>query len=102
MTSHKRTLTRLATAIILAAAIAGLAGCGSSGSASSSGDVTITYALWDTNQAPVYQKCADRFHTLNPTITVKLQTADWNDYWAGLARGFIADTAPDVFTDHLS
>jgi len=102
MTPHKRTLTRLATAIILAATIAGLAGCGSSDSAASNGDVTITYANWDPNQAPVYQKCADLFHQLNPTITVKLQTTDWNDYWSELATGFIADTAPDVFTDHLS
>ncbi|MBV9810220.1 MAG: extracellular solute-binding protein [Solirubrobacterales bacterium] len=102
MTPHKRTLTRLATAITVAAMIAGLAGCGSTGNASSKGDVTITYALWDTNQAPVYEKCADLFHQLNPNTTVKLETSDWNDYWAGLARGFIADTAPDVFTDHLS
>ncbi len=27
---------------------------------------------------------------------------NWGDYWAALPRGFIADTAPDVFTDHLA
>ena len=61
----------------------------------------LRYGLWDTNQKPVYQKCADRFQQQNPDIKIQIENKNWNDYWSGLARGFIGETAPDVFTDHL-
>ena len=83
------------------AALAALAGCGG-GAAATGGPVTIRYGLWDSNQTPVYQKCANRFQQQNPGIRISIQTQNWNDYWSGLARGFIGETAPDVFTDHLA
>ena len=61
----------------------------------------LRYQLWDTNQKPVYQKCADKFEQANPDIKIQIENKNWGDYWSGLARGFIAETAPDVFTDHL-
>jgi multiple sugar transport system substrate-binding protein len=92
---------------IAAVALAGLvalvvAACGGDDTQQTGGKVTLTYGLWDTNQAPVYQKCADLFQERNPNIKIKIVTQNWGDYWAGLARGFVAETAPDVFTDHLS
>ena len=54
------------------------------------------------NQQPVYQKCADAFQQQNPNIRIQIELKNWGDYWGGLARGFIAETAPDVFTDHLA
>lgn len=71
-----------------------------SGGAAASGEVT--YWLWDSNQLPVYQKVADAFHAANPTITVKLTQYSWDDYWTNVTNGFVAGTAPDVFTNHLS
>jgi len=68
-------------ASLVAAALA-LTGCssttgGSSGTDSgvidtsnASGDVS--YWLWDSNQQPAYQQCADAFHTANPNINVKI------------------------------
>ena len=85
--------------IILTAVLA--AGCGG-GSAAKGGPVTLRYGLWDSNQAPVYQKCANKFQQENPGIRIQIEQRNWNDYWSGLARGFIGETAPDVFTDHLS
>jgi multiple sugar transport system substrate-binding protein len=64
--------------------------------------VTLRYGLWDSNQQPIYRKCADAFEKANPDVKVNLQLNNWNDYWGGLARGFIGETAPDVFTNHLS
>ena len=38
----------------------------------------------------------------NPNINVKITQYGWDDYWGKLTNGFVAGTAPDVFTDHLS
>jgi multiple sugar transport system substrate-binding protein len=89
------------TLSLLAVLALGLAGCGGDDDASTGGRVTLRYGLWDTNQAPVYQKCADAFQKANPNITIKIETQNWNEYWGGLARSFIGETAPDVFTNHL-
>ena len=32
--------------------------------------VTLRYALWDPNQVPAYQACADQFMAANPLISV--------------------------------
>ena len=92
----KRLLTLLPLAIVIAS-------CGGSeqGARTADGKVLLRYQLWDANQAPVYQKCADAFERQNPDIKVQIENKNWGDYWSGLARGFIGDTAPDVFTDHL-
>ena len=65
-------------------------------------DVKLTYWLWDSNQLPMYQACADAFTKANPTIKVELQQKGWDDYWTGITTGFVSGTAPDVFTDHLA
>jgi len=62
----------------------------------------ITYWLWDSNQQPAYQACADAFQKQNPDIKIKIEQKGWNDYWTGLTTGFVSGTAPDVFTDHLA
>ena len=103
---------------IVGAAILSLAltACGGGGGASSgdsadsqggtidtstaTGDVS--YWLWDTNQLPAYQACADAFHAKNPNVNVKITQYGWDDYWGKLTNGFVAGTAPDVFTNHLS
>lgn len=63
---------------------------------------TIEYWLWDSGQQPGYQKCADAFAQQNPGLTVHISQNGWDSYWSKLTAGFIADTAPDVFTDHLA
>src|SRR5215212_2078842 len=64
--------------------------------------VTINYQLWDANQQPPYQACADEFHKENPNITVKITQLGWGDYWSGIQTGMVGGTAPDVFTDHVA
>jgi multiple sugar transport system substrate-binding protein len=70
--------------------------------AAEGGGVTIRYALWDANQQPAYQACADEFHKQNPNITVKIEQLGWGDYWSGIQTSMVGGTAPDVFTDHLA
>ncbi|MEU4243503.1 sugar ABC transporter substrate-binding protein [Actinoplanes sp. NPDC026619] len=81
-----------------------LAGCGWSGAdtVSQTGGGTIEYWLWDSGQQPGYQKCADEFAAQNPGLHVHISQYGWDVYWSKLTAGFIADTAPDVFTDHLA
>lgn len=64
--------------------------------------VSIRYVLWDTNQLPAYQQCADAFMAANPGITVNVEQLGWDDYWTAITTGFISGDAPDVFTDHLA
>ena len=62
----------------------------------------INYWLWDANQLPAYQSCADAFKTANPNVNVKISQFGWDDYWGKITNGFVAGDAPDVFTNHLS
>jgi multiple sugar transport system substrate-binding protein len=64
--------------------------------------VTIRYMLWDTNQLPPYQTCADNFMAANPDIQVTIEQLGWDDYWTAISTGFISGEAPDVFTNHLA
>ena len=64
--------------------------------------VTIEYWLWDSNQLPAYQACADAFMKANPNIKVNITQSGWNDYWNNIQTGMVAGTAPDIFTDHLA
>ncbi|GAA4190715.1 ABC transporter substrate-binding protein [Microbispora amethystogenes] len=102
-----RRITRLAAvATILPLA---LAGCGSgddsgggSGNAQAPEKTEISYWLWDSNQLPAYQACADAFHAANPEITVKISQFGWADYWTSLTTNLVSGNAPDVFTNHLN
>jgi multiple sugar transport system substrate-binding protein len=88
----------------LAAALA-LVTVGALGACSSSAGGhrgTIEYWLWDSAQQPGYQKCVDAFQQANPGLRIHISQYGWNEYWSKLTAGFIADTAPDVFTDHLA
>jgi multiple sugar transport system substrate-binding protein len=66
------------------------------------GATEINYWLWDNNQLPSYQACADAFEKENPDIKVKITQTGWFDYWTALSTAFVSGTAPDVFWDHLS
>lgn len=101
----KRLALALAGVVVMGTA---LAGCGSS-STNSSGDIstknakgTVSYWLWDNNQKPAYQACADAFEKTNPKIKIKISQYSWDDYWTKLTTGFASGSAPDVFTDHIS
>ncbi|MES2150937.1 MAG: sugar ABC transporter substrate-binding protein [Pseudomonadota bacterium] len=62
----------------------------------------VKYMLWDSVQAPAYRQCAADFTRKNPGITVRITQSGWEDYWTAISMGFISDTAPDVFVNHLA
>ncbi|MGH3585976.1 MAG: ABC transporter substrate-binding protein [Pseudonocardia sp.] len=81
--------------------VAGCAGPDDGGPAAED-SVTLDYWLWDANQLPAYQRCADAFEEQNPDLQVRISQYGFNDYWRKLTAGFVAGAGPDVFTDHLT
>ncbi|GAB3753627.1 sugar ABC transporter substrate-binding protein [Zhihengliuella somnathii] len=85
---------------LLGAATLTLTACGGGGGGNGSSDA-LDYWLWDANQLPAYEQCAADF-TESTGIDVNINQMGWDDYWSSLTNGFVAGTAPDVFTNHLS
>ncbi|WP_129667300.1 ABC transporter substrate-binding protein [Phytoactinopolyspora endophytica] len=96
----RRSTGMIAIPVLLAACGGDDGGSGGDGDSAAGG--TITYWLWDANQLPAYEACADAFHEANPDVRVNIEQFGWDDYWNKITTGFVGGTAPDVFTDHLS
>jgi multiple sugar transport system substrate-binding protein len=94
---HKRSTAIAVTALV---SMGALAAC--SPSSTDGGDVELAYWLWDSNQQPGYQQCADAFEEANPGIGVTVSQFGWDDYWGSITTGLVSGTAPDVFTDHAA
>ncbi|MVA75545.1 extracellular solute-binding protein [Auraticoccus sp. F435] len=91
---------RLAAALATLPVLVAASGCGGDQGA---GDAqVIDYWLWDSSQQPGYEQCAQAFEAENPGLDVRITQSGWDDYWSRLTAGFIADQAPDVFTNHLT
>ncbi|MBO1304741.1 sugar ABC transporter substrate-binding protein [Enterococcus sp. 669A] len=87
---------------ILAVGVLGACGGGSttndSGGEAQNGDqVTISYGLWDKQQAPVFEEIAADFEKENPDIKVEFQVTPWAQYWTKLETAVTGENAPDVF-----
>ncbi|MFT4123967.1 MAG: sugar ABC transporter substrate-binding protein [Microbacteriaceae bacterium] len=98
---RRKTTLRVTAAAAALVALGATAGC-SSGASSDDDSVELSYWLWDTAQLPGYQQCADDFHEANPNITVDIEQYSWDDYWTQLQTAMSTDSAPDVFTDHVT
>ena len=61
--------------------------------------VTITYGLWDSNQAKLIQKIADDFEK-ESGIHVEIQVNGWTDYWTALEAAATGGSLPDTFWMH--
>lgn len=72
----------------------------SSSSSSNGGDVTITYALWDSNQEKGIRTMADEFEKSNPGIKINLQVVGWSDYWTMLEAAATGGSLLDTFWMH--
>ncbi|EHI99660.1 extracellular solute-binding protein family 1 [Clostridium sp. DL-VIII] len=103
----KKKIVSLILASVMA--VTGLIGCGSTKTASTSGqdttsssgkDVHITYALWDSNQAKGIRTMADEFEAKNPGIKIDLQVVGWDNYWTMLEAAATGGSLPDTFWMH--
>nr|WP_260986857.1 extracellular solute-binding protein [Paenibacillus terrae] len=82
-----------------------LSGCGAGNSASdssnepesASGNVTLTYGLWDQVQQPAMEKIIAKFEEQHPDIHVEIKLTPWNEYWTKLETAATGGNLPDVF-----
>ena len=63
--------------------------------------VQLDYWLWDANQLLPYSKSIREFERQNPDIEVRITQMGWDSYWQKLTAAFVAESAPDVFCNHL-
>ncbi|NEE01709.1 ABC transporter substrate-binding protein [Phytoactinopolyspora halotolerans] len=101
---HRTTgLAAASTCAVLLVAACGDGGGsdGNNGGDTDAAGVTIEYWLWDSNQRPQYEQCAEAF-TAETGIEIEFSVFAWEEYWSNLNTQFTAGRAPDVFTDHLA
>jgi multiple sugar transport system substrate-binding protein len=87
---------KIAVALVLGVAAATTGGCGS-GSGGADGKVHLTYAMWDTPEAPGYQRSIQEFQKSHPNITVSIQTFAYNNYQPKLTTEFSSGGGPDIY-----
>lgn len=61
--------------------------------------VTISYAVWDSNQASLIQQLADSFEA-ETGVHVDIQVNGWADYWTALEAAATGGSLPDTFWMH--
>ncbi|WP_161556051.1 ABC transporter substrate-binding protein [Mangrovicoccus ximenensis] len=71
-------------------------------SAAAHAEVAVDYWMWDSQQAPVYRKCADLFEAEHPGVKIAITQTGWNQYWTALQTAFLSGDAPDVFVNHAT
>ena len=97
----------LALTLGLLLTLATFTGCGTQTKKASVGTettkskaVTITYAIWDSNQEKGLRTMADEFEKENSNIKIKIQVTGWADYWTALEAGATGGSLPDTFWMH--
>jgi multiple sugar transport system substrate-binding protein len=58
---------------------------------------TVTFAMWDEVQYPVFQEIVAVFEAENPDVEVVIELTPWSQYWINLDAAIVAGTGPDVF-----
>jgi multiple sugar transport system substrate-binding protein len=92
-------LKMVSAAAVAALALPLLVGCSSSpNGTSSSGETHLTMAVWAGSEAEsaAWKHLADLVHEEDPSISVKLQTAAWNDYWTKVPTLLAGSDAPCI------
>lgn len=83
-----------AATLLTAAACSGPSATKAAGG--STGDVTLTYALWDETQLPAMKKIIAEFEKANPRITVQPAVTPFDSYFTKLQDAATSGTAADV------
>lgn len=94
----KRKYVGLMAVAALALPLAACSSSSNAGGTDSSGNTVVNWSVWAGSEAETaaWKHVADLVHEKDPKITVKLQTAAWNDYWTKLPTQLAGNDAPCI------
>jgi multiple sugar transport system substrate-binding protein len=99
-------VVRSALTTLAVSAVVMTAACGGNGdggdnddesNGAAQGPVTLSYAIWDANQAPIMEELAEAFTAQNANVSVDVQVTPWDEYWTKLRASVSGGAAADVF-----
>ena len=90
-------MKKFMTLFLAVAIVFGLAGC-----QKKDDRTTITYAIWDSNQAKQLEKLVAEFEETNPEIKIDIHLTGWDDFWTMLEAAGTGDSMPDTFWMHTN
>jgi len=89
---------RAMAAILAAAMLVPLAGCGAA-----DGRTRLTFQIWDVYQRDAMQAICDAYTAnVNPNVVIEVQVTSWNEYWTKLEAAAESNTMPDIFWMHTN
>jgi len=93
--------------LMVSAVLAGcLTGCGggggSTGGGGGSSNGKLVMQIWDRAQEDAMKALADKYHEINPDVTIEVQVTNWDEYWTKLEASANSRTMPDIFWMHTN
>jgi len=90
-------LARTTGLVAVVSAVALVVGCSSGQPSEESGDVSLSFQIWDENQVTSWQSIADAFTEQHPDVSINVTSAPWPEYWVKMQTGAASKTLPDLF-----
>lgn len=87
---------KLVLLIVLSLICTSLVGCTQT-TKSDHEEVTLSYAIWNKDQEPLYRELADRFEEDNPGIKIEIEVIPYDQYLTKIEMASQGGTAPDLF-----
>ena len=92
-----RKIPRITAAVLLAALLLSLAGCGAS-----DGKTHLSFQIWDTNQRKGMEAMCEAYTAQHPDVVIDVQVVSWSEYWTKLEAAAESNTMPDIFWMHTN
>ena len=86
---------RVMAAVLTAALLLSLAGCGSA-----DGKTHLTFQIWDIAQREGMQAMCDAYTAQHPDVVIEVQVTSWSEYWTKLEAAAESNTMPDIYWMH--
>ena len=88
-------IPRIIAAVLAAALVLSLSGCGTS-----DGKTHLTFQIWDVAQRDGMQAICNAYTALHPDVEIEVQVTSWGEYWTKLEAAAESNTMPDIYWMH--
>lgn len=95
--ARKSLVAGLGVLALTVAACGGDSGSSGGGGGGGGGKVTLSYGLWNKDQAPVMERLASEFEKTHPNVDVQVQVTPFTEYFTKLQTAIQGGGGPDVF-----